>query len=264
MDKKFGFIGTGNMASVLIIGLIDSNFIKAENITCSDVLDEQLDKIKGIGVKTTKNNLEVVENSNVIFLCVKPNLISTVLEEIKNTVNKDKLIISIASGVKLSTLEVVDARIVRVMPNICCFVKETAAGFSMGKNTTEEDKKIVEEIFNSVGIAIAFDEDKLDAVTGLSGSGPAYFAFFIDSLAKAAEEEGLDRKSALKLASQTAIGTGKLILDSGMDPEEIIKRVSSPNGITVEGFKVLNNSNIVDILKETVKAAIRRSKELSK
>jgi len=265
MDEKFGFIGTGNMASALIRGLLDASITKSLNLISSDRDKEKLRAMeKERSIKTTTDNKRVVEFADIIFVCVKPDIIKPVLQEIKNIITRKKLVISIVAGIKLKTLETIDARIVRVMPNTPCFVQETAAGFAMGKNTTVKDKKTVEQIFNSIGTAFALDEELLDVVTGLSGSGPGFFALVIDALAKGAEEQGLDRKTALKLAAQTALGTGKLLLKSGMQPEELIKIVSSPQGTTVEGFKVLNNSNIVEVLKKTVAAATRRSRELGK
>jgi len=260
---KIGFIGAGNMAFALVKAIKSAGL--ASSIIASDISDERLDFIKEqTRIKTTKDNKEVLDNSDIIFLCVKPQVIDQVLDEIQGRV-KNKLIISIAAGVKLKKLESkLNAKSVRVMPNTPCLVGEMAAGFAVGKKVKEDDIALVEELLNSAGKAFLLKEKMLDAVTGLSGSGPAFIAYLLEGLIEGGVKQGLSRDVASELALQTALGTAKLLLESGMSTNELINMVSSPGGTTVAGRKVLENSNIKEILKKTVEAAAKRSRELGK
>ncbi|MBW2974885.1 pyrroline-5-carboxylate reductase [Candidatus Woesearchaeota archaeon] len=236
----------------------------AKSIIASDVNEERLDFIKKeLGINVTKDNRKVVKVSDIIFLAVKPQVISDVLDDIKDT---DKLVISIAAGVRLKALEekLKKAKVVRVMPNTPCLVGEMAAGFAVGKKVTDKEIKTVEEILNSAGKAFYLKEDMLDAVTGLSGSGPAFVARLIEGFIEGGIKSGLNRDIASELALQTFLGTSKLLIESGMSPDELVRMVSSPGGTTVAGREVLENSDVKDILVRTVKRAAERSKELSK
>lgn len=266
ISKKIGFIGAGKMAEALIKALIEKKIVRAVNIIASDISSARLAKIKKqTGINTAKNNKEVVKKSDVVFLAVKPQNMNSVLDEIKKIVRKEQMIVSIAAGIKLKTIEKkLNAKIVRVMPNTPCLVGEMAAGFSVGKKVTNSEKIIVDEILNSAGKAFLLTEKQLDAVTALSGSGPAFFAYFTDAMAKAAIKQGLNKDAAYELAFQTCKGTGKLLQETGLAPEELIKMVASPKGTTEAGLKVLNNSQIKKILQKTINAAVKRSKELGK
>ncbi|NQU98513.1 pyrroline-5-carboxylate reductase [Candidatus Woesearchaeota archaeon] len=262
MMTKLGFIGSGKMA----YALIQSMKSLSDNIISSDRSNERLEYVKdNAGIQITTDNIEVVKNSDVIFICVKPQDVKVVLEEIKEDIG-NKLIISIAGGIKLDFIEsiLVGKKVIRVMPNTPCLVGEMAAGYAVGKNVTEEDIELADKLLNSAGKAFLLEEKDLDAVTALSGSGPAFFAQYIVSMVDAAVEEGLDRKTAIKLACKTALGTGKLLLETNTSPEELIKMVSSPGGTTVAGLKVYKEENANEILKKVIKAAATRSRELGK
>ncbi len=262
MKYKIGFIGAGNMAFALIKAIKKAKL--ASSITVSDINKERLNFVKAQAkITTTRGNKEVLKSSDIIFLAVKPQVIDSVLNEIKDT---NKLIISIAAGVKLKHLEnkLKKARVVRVMPNTPCLVGEMAAGFAVGKKCKDNDIKIVEELLNSAGKAFYLKEELLDAVTGLSGSGPAFVARLIEAFVEAGKKQGLNKDIATELALQTFKGTAKLLQESGMTPEELIKIVSSPGGTTVAGREILESSNYKDIIIKTIEKATKRSKELGK
>lgn len=261
---KIGFIGAGKMAEALIKSILKTKI--SDNIIASDVNESRLKYIeKEIKIKTTKDNKEVVENSDIVFLAVKPQNMEEVLDEIKGTV-KEQLIVSIAAGIDLNYLEskLNGKRIIRIMPNTPCLVGEMAAGFSLGKNVNDSDVKIIEEILNSAGNALVLNEDMMDGVTALSGSGPAFIAYLLDAMIEGAVKQGLSKDAARELAFQTALGTGKLMKEHGLTPNELIDMVSSPNGTTVAGMEILKKSDVKDVLIKTIEAAAKRSKELGR
>jgi len=265
MNKSISFIGTGKMAAALISCIYKNNL--AKSIITSDHKEENLRKIKSkFRIKTTKNNTEAVRNSDIVFICVKPQDIDAVLNEIKNDV-KNQLIVSIAAGIKIKYIESVlgKKRIMRVMPNINCLVGEMAAGFSAGRYATKEDIKEVEKLLNSAGIAYFVKEELLDAVTAVGGgSAPAFFAYFIEAVAKEGIKNGLPEQIAYGLAAKAALGTGKFILEKKISPEEIIRMVASKKGTTVAGLKALKKHKVNKMIGKTIDAAIKRSKELGK
>lgn len=261
MNYKIGFIGAGKMAEALVKTILNNKI--TDNIVTSDIDNNRLSYIKKeLNIKTTNSNKEVLE-ADIIFLAVKPQVIDSVLDEIKET---NKLVVSIAAGITLGYLEskLKKARVVRVMPNTPCLVGEMAAGFSLGKKVEDEDVKIIEEILNSAGKAYLLEEELLDAVTALSGSGPAFIAYLLEGLIEAGIKEGLGKDIATELALQTCKGTAKLLQETGMTPKELIGMVSSPGGTTMEGMKVLKKSDITNTLNKTIEAATRRSKELGR
>ena len=257
-----GFIGTGNMATALIRSMKDDN-----RITSSDKNQEKLQKAnKELGIKTTKDNNEVAKNSEIIFLCAKPGDIKEILQEIEpNTENK--IIVSIAAGIKIKSIENIigkNKKIVRVMPNLNCAVAEMAAAFSCNKNIKSDEKQSIKNLLNNAGLALEVEEGKMDAVTALSGSGPAFIAYILDAFAEAAEKQGLSKEISYRLALQTLFGTAKLLKETGEKPESFIKRVASPKGTTEAGLNILEKSGIISIMEKTIGAAAKRSKELGK
>ena len=262
--KTTAFIGTGRMAAALISCICKSSV--SRNIIASDKNNINLARIKKqFKIKTTTDNKEAARNSDIVFICVKPQDIDAVLDEIKDVV-KNQLIVSIAAGIRLKHLEnkLKNKRIIRVMPNINCIAGEMAAGFSAGKYATKEDIKNVSGILNSAGIAFFMKEDLLDAVTGISGSGPAFFAYFIDAFVKAGVKNGLPRETVFKLACQTALGTGRLLMEKNLSPDKLIAMVASKKGTTVAGLDVLKKHKAKNILIKTIDAAVKRSKELGR
>ncbi len=266
-NKKIGFVGSGNMARALISGLILSNSTDPENIISSDVTNETISKVREkYHVKTTLNNTEVVEKSEVIIYATKPQILAEVLKETAQALNTSKLIISMAAGVPLAAIASgldKELRLIRVMPNICAFVKESATAIAAGEYATEDDISLATEIFNSVGKTVFIKENLLmDAVTGLSGSGPAFIFTIIDSLADAGVKMGLSRKHSLLLSTQTVLGSAKLLLDSGEHPGQLKDRVASPGGTTIAGIHTLEQGGLRTTLINAVETATERSKEL--
>ena len=262
MKYKIGFIGAGKMAEALISAILKSKLSKG--IIASDVNNKRLEYIKNkFKISVTANNKEIVDKSDIVVIAVKPQIIDDVLEEIKET---DKLIVSIAAGITIRHLEskLKNARVIRVMPNTPCLVGEMAAGFSKGSKVKDEDIFAVEEILNSAGKAFYLKEEMLDAVTALSGSGPAFIALLLEWMIEGAKKQGLKEEIAMDLAFQTALGTGKLLQETGMKPKELVDMVSSPGGTTVAGRKILENSDVREVLIKTIEAAAKKSKELGK
>lgn len=264
MQESIAFIGAGKMAAALISCIYKSNISKS--IIASDRNDKNLADIKKqFKIKTLKNNKEAVKNSDIVFICVKPQDIDNVLNEIKDTI-KNQLVVSIAAGIRLGYLEskLGNKRIIRAMPNINCLAGEMAAGFSAGRHATKKDINAVSKILNSAGIAFLLKEDLLDAVTAVSGSGPAFFAYFIKAFEEAGIKNKLPKEVASKLAVQTALGTGKLLMEKNLPPEELIAMVASKKGTTIAGLNVLKKHKARDILIKTINAAVKRSRELGK
>lgn len=261
---KIGFIGTGNMAAALIKSINSTN---SYSILSSDKDKSKLSNIeKELKIQTTLSNKAVAENSDIIFLCVKPKDIDNILYEIKE-LTQGKILVSITAGIKINSIEKVigkDKAIVRVMPNINCIVGEMAAAYSFNKNIKKEDKKIIHALLNTAGIAIEVEEENMDSVTALSGSGPAFVAYLINSFTIAAEKQGLNKETAYKLALQTFSGTSNMLKKTKTSPDELIKRVSSPGGTTIAGLEVLESSEIKKIISNAIAAAVNRSRELGK
>jgi pyrroline-5-carboxylate reductase len=266
--KKIGFIGAGNMAEALVKGLLSSGIFTKDQIIMSDVIQERLDLVSSLyGVKTTRENTGVVKFSDFVVLAVKPNLIQRVMDEINDFLTLKKVLISIAAGIPTSSI-MGDGRkikIIRVMPNTPALVLAGASVLYCGSSVTQEERKGVKRIFESIGIAyIVESEDILDAVTGLSGSGPAFVAIFIEALADGGVRMWLPRNMAIRLAAQTVYGTARMVLDGGIHPAELKDRVSSPSGTTIEGIKELEVRGFRGGVISAVEASARRSKELSK
>ena len=258
-----GFIGCGKMGCALIGSILKNTDHK---IIGSDRSEEYLKTVKNqFKIQTTTDNKELAKKSGIIFLSVKPQDMNTILAEIKPIVKK-QLIVSIAAGIPIKTITTAlnYNKVIRVMPNTPCLVGAMAAGYSIGKDVTKAEAGTIKEILSNAGMAVEVEEKHLDAITALSGSGPAFFAEFIRHFVNAAAEDGLPKEIALKLACQTALGTGKLLLEKNMLPEELIAMVSSPNGTTVAGLNVLEKMKIDSIIAHAYKAAVQRSRELGK
>jgi len=268
-DKKIGFIGSGNMAEALISGLVLSGAAKPENIICSDVSDTTLSDISDTyGVAVSPDNSEVARKSEIIIYATKPQVLGDVLKETAHMLDTSKLIISIAAGVPLAAIASglkKELRLIRVMPNICAFVKESATAIAAGAYATQEDIALATAIFNSVGKSVFIKENVLmDAFTGLSGSGPAYIFTIIDAMADAGVKMGLSRKDALFLSTQTVLGAAQLLLETGDHPGQLKDRVASPGGTAIAGIHTLEQGGLRTTLINAVESATKRSEELGK
>ncbi|KXA95388.1 hypothetical protein AKJ65_01900 [candidate division MSBL1 archaeon SCGC-AAA259E19] len=260
---KVSIIGCGNLGGSFTEGILKSGGLKPSEITVSDVDEKKIEKIGKLGVKTTTDNRRAVRESEVIFLAVKPDTVDDVLDGLE--ISEDKLLISLAAGVSTDFLrERTDARIIRVMPNICAGLTEMASAYATTESSTEEDEEFLENLLNQMGCAVKVDENLMDAVTGLSGSGPAYVLLVVKALKEAGEDLGISEGDSLKLAAQTVKGTGEWVLNSDETIDELIDRVCSPKGTTIEGVKVLKDEKIEESLKRAVRSAAERSQELSK
>ena len=264
--KAVGFIGTGNMGEALIAGILKAKFIRPDQVMVFDSDGERLRFIqKKYGIKKASGNRHLCSQSNPILLCVKPQSMKEVIEEISESLDASKLLISIAAGVPLYVIEAYarkQLRLIRVMPNIAVLVQEGASAIAPGNLATDADLKFAKDIFDCVGKSITINESLMDAVTGLSGSGPAYVFLIIEALAEAGVHLGMTRTEALMLATQTVMGSVKLLLETGEHPALLREKVTSPGGTTAAGLYKLEEGGLRKILIDAVKAAAQRAKEL--
>ena len=266
--KRVGFVGGGNMGEALIRGLLGANLVPADLMAATDVRTERTAQLtKQFGITAHADNARLVREADVVILAVKPQIMAGVLSEIAAAVTARHLLISIAAGVATSTIRTAlgkDARIIRVMPNTPALVLQGAAAVAKGKGLGPDDLAIAEEIFGAVGRVVVLDEELMDAVTGLSGSGPAYVAIVVESLADGGVKMGLDRATAMTLATQTVLGTAHLLLETGMHPGSLKDMVSSPGGTTIAGISALEEGGIRATFIRAVERATLRSRELGR
>jgi len=264
--SAIGFLGAGNMAGALILGLIQSEAVTPERILASDVKQERLTQLsKEYGIRVTLDNHALVRDSAVIVLSVKPQVVDKVLTVIGPDVRKDQLVISIAAGVPIAALEArlpQGTRVVRTMPNVAALALAGATAISAGTHATESDLRAARGMFEAVGRVVTLDESLLDAVTGLSGSGPAYVMLMIDALADGGVKVGLHRDTALLLAAQTVYGAAKLLLDTGDHPGRLKDMVTSPGGTAIAGLHTLESGGLRRTLIDAVEVATLRAGEL--
>lgn len=260
-----GFVGCGMMASAMMDGLIAKQVVESPaSIICSDIWQPSLDQAASKGITTTQSNEQVcTEAKDVIILAVKPNVVEDCCKDIVK-IPSTALIISIAAGVTLETLQkqLPGRRVVRVMPNTPCVVGEAASGFAMGVLCNDKDREIVKRIFGSVGLAHEIKEVLLNAVTGLSGSGPAYVYEFIEALADGGVRSGLPREVAMQLAAQTVKGAAEMVLQTGTHPGQLKDNVCSPGGTTIAGVEALEAGGFRSAAIQAVMAATKRSMQL--
>lgn len=265
-NRQVGFVGAGNMGEALIKGLLHGHLCRPEQITCSDIRPERLKIIKEAhGVKTTSSNSDVVKHSDIVILAVKPQILKQVVGDIGKYFEPSKLVISIAAGVAMDSIEYCakqELKLIRVMPNICVSVGEGISAIAAGKHATKEDMMVAKAIFESAGKSLFIEEYLLDAVTGLSGSGPAYIFLIIDALADGGVKVGLARSDALLLASQTVLGSAKMLIETGEHPGRLKDSVTSPGGTSIAGLHALEEGGVRTTLIKAVEVATERSKVL--
>jgi pyrroline-5-carboxylate reductase len=266
-NKTIAFIGAGNMGEALIRGLLAGQAIAASHIIATDVRAERRDfLVKTFGVRAIDDNIEAVKAADIVVLAVKPQQVGEVLAGFKSAMSSEKLVISIAAGVTAARIERElgeGTRVMRVMPNTPALVGAGAAGVAKGAHATEDDQATAELILGAVGISVRVEEKFIDAVTALSGSGPAYVFYVTEAMTKAGVAAGLDETLAKKLARQTVYGAAKLLVESGEQPETLRRKVTSPGGTTEAALKVMTDRKLVDIFAEAMQAAEKRSRELS-
>lgn len=266
IDQRIGFLGAGQMATALSKGFVRANLVPVEQVLAYDPLAAAADKFGSDlpGAKLLPSNRDVVTGADVIFLAVKPQIMSAVLAEALPHVTKNKLFVSVAAGITIERLsnELKTKRIIRVMPNTPCLVGQGASAYSMARDATPADAQLVESLLRAVGIAFPLDEKQLDAVTGLSGSGPAYVYAMIEALSDGGVRAGLPRNVATALAAQTVRGAAEMVLATGEHPGVLKDRVASPGGTTIAGLHVLEDRAVRGALMSAVVAATEKSKEL--
>lgn len=264
--KRLGFLGAGNMAAALIKGLLHGKVMPADRIVASDVKAERLEQLQAAhGIWTTTDNHALLRDSDVVVLAVKPQVIDKVLTEVGGDIRPDQLVVSVAAGVPVEALEgrlPKGSRVVRAMPNTPATVQAGATAIAGGAHASADDLRIARELFEAVGRVVVLDETLLDAVTGLSGSGPAYVMLIIEALADGGVKVGLHRDTALLLAAQTVFGSAKLLLETGEHPGRLKDMVTSPGGTAIAGLHTLESGALRKTLIDAVEAATKRSVEL--
>lgn len=263
---KIGFLGAGKMAGALAQGFLNAKLVKANQLFAADPFEAARKAFAaGTGAKTFAGNLDVAKSANVLFIATKPDQVAAALAEISGAFTKNHLVISIAAGVTLAKLEAAlpaGARVIRVMPNTPALVGAGASGFALGKNATAADGELAKKLLSAVGVAMLVKESLLDAVTGLSGSGPAYVYQFIEALSDGGVAAGLPRDVATKLAAQTVLGGAKMVLETGVHPGALKDQVTSPGGTTIEGIHELEKGKLRATVMSAVRAATDKSKKL--
>ena len=266
--KKISIIGGGNMGEVIAAGIVSTGLVPATDLTVTDVVIDRLDYLKNkYAIAVATDNKAAVKTADIVILAVKPQAMGNALSELAPAVTKAKLMISIAAGIPTSFIEGYlkkGTRVIRVMPNTPALIGEGAAALAVGMAASEADLALARKIFDSVGLTVTVNEDLMDAVTGLSGSGPAYGFIIIEALSDAGVKMGLSRDTALKLAAQTMAGAAKLCLKGDRHPGQLKDMVTSPGGTTIAGIKALEEGKLRATLMEAVEAATLRSKELGK
>jgi pyrroline-5-carboxylate reductase len=267
VEQAIGFIGAGQMARALAAGFVRAGLISSQQVWASDPMPGSREAFAAevAGAQVGEDNTLVAKNARVLFLAVKPQQMEAVLATLRNVVTADHLIVSIAAGVTLARLAAGLGslpKLVRVMPNTPCLVGQSAAGYCLGANATAADATLVSQLLRSVGQAFPLEEKLLDAVTGLSGSGPAYVYLMIEALSDGGVLCGLPRNVALALAAQTVLGGAQMVLSTGEHPAVLKDRVASPGGTTIAGIQELEERGLRGALIAAVQAATHRSAEL--
>lgn len=264
---KVGFIGLGNMATAIVGGMLQKKMVEPENVIGSDATTAAMEKIQAkFGIITVKSNAEVAKTADVLFLAVKPIFLGDVIDEIKDVVREETIIVSIAAGRNMQFLK--DAfggekrKIVRCMPNTPALVLEGCTGVCTDENVTEEELNTVLGLLRSFGVASVVPERLMDVVVGVSGSSPAYVFMFIEAMADEAVAEGMPRKQAYEFAAQAVMGSAKMVLETGMHPGELKDMVCSPGGTTIQAVKVLEEKGMRAAVMDAMEACIEKSRNM--
>lgn len=267
VDKRVLILGAGNMGSALLGGIRRANLVTAENIIITGQRPDYLENLASRwGVQWMTDNAAAVKVSDIVIICLKPQTTGKVLSEIAGDLNSEHVLISIVAGITTSYISKCIGQhnpVVRVMPNIAARVDEGASAISLGKHASEAHKEIASSIFKAVGRVVFVREDLLDAVTGLSGSGPAYIYMVIEALSDGGVKMGLPRDIAMELAAQTVLGAARLIQETGVHPAVLRDQVLTPGGTTIAAVHDLEEKGLRSMLISAVETATKRSKELS-
>lgn len=265
--KKVAIIGGGKMGGILARGMITRKLLAPQNITVTDIEPERLEELRSaLKLRVTGDNAEAVKGADIVVLAVKPQNFPETLKGIRRVANASKVFISIAAGVTTDSIEKLltrKPRVLRVMPNVAALAGEGAAAVARGHYARKDDVRYALAMLGAVGLAVEVEEKLMDAVTGLSGSGPAYCFVIIEALADAGVQLGLSRDLAEKLAAQTMLGAARLCLQENQHPARLKNMVTSPGGTTAAGLRVLEEGKIRATLTGAVEAAAKRAKELA-
>jgi pyrroline-5-carboxylate reductase len=265
---SIGFLGAGKMATALAKGFIRAGLFTPKQVMASDPVESaRVSFSHETGAKTTPDNVPLVKFADVLVLAVKPDHVSGALADIRDHFTRRHLLISIAAGVPLAKLEAgltPNPRLIRVMPNTPALVSASATAFALGKSALPKDGALAQKLFSAVGLAFQVKEALLDAVTGLSGSGPAYGYMFIEALSDGGVAAGLPRDIATKLAAQTVMGSAKMVLETGLHPGALKDMVTSPGGTTIEGLHELEKGKMRGTVISAVRAAAEKSRKLGR
>ncbi len=265
IEKTIGFLGAGSMAEALIRGLLRGH-AGADRILASGPRAERMAELAGrYAIETSVDNKRLVASADIVVLSVKPQIMRKVLDEVSEHMRPDALVISIAAGIPIAAIEQrlrPGTRVIRTMPNTPALVDAAATAISRGGHATEADLEDARKIFDAVGITVILDEAQLDAVTGLSGSGPAYIFLILEALSDAGVKVGLSRRTSTLLAAQTVLGSAKLLLETNEHPGRLKDMVTSPGGTAITGLHTLEHGGVRTTLMDAVEAATKRSHEL--
>lgn len=263
---RLAFVGGGNMAEAMLRGLLASALVAPEQVLVSNVSEERLAYLREtFRIRTAASNAEAVRQADLIVLAVKPQVLDRVLDGLVDVVTQNMLLVSIAGGIPISRIAQKfprPIRIIRAMPNTPALVQEAMSALAPGAHATHQDLETARQLFEAVGRVVILDEALLDAVTGLSGSGPAYIFVVIEALADAGVKVGLSRDVAQLLAAQTVRGAARMVLETGKHPGQLKDMVASPGGTTIAGLHALEQGMLRAALINAVEAATRRSREL--
>ena len=266
--KRIAVIGAGNMGGALLKGMLRMPWARPESFIVSDTDETKLKALsKELRIKATTSNAKAIKGADVILLAVKPQMLDQVLEEIKGGLSQKQIIISVIAGVRTDHIASAVGKkmsVIRAMPNISALVGESATAMSAGKHSTKNDAKLAREILESVGTVVDVQEHLMDAVTGLSGSGPMYVFLIAEGLSDAGVKVGLSRQTASALAVQTLLGAAKMMKETGKHPAELKDLVTSPGGTSISALHSLEKSGLKASLIDAVEAATKRSVELGK
>lgn len=264
-SRTIGFIGAGNMAEAMLRGLLRGNDFAPAQVSASGPRQERVQELRDkYGINATTDN-HVPASAEIVVLSVKPQIMSRVLDEVGKTISPDAMVISIAAGVPVSAIQsrlASGMRVIRAMPNTPALVDAAATAIAGGEHASESDLADAKRIFDAIGLTVILDESQLDAVTGLSGSGPAYVFLILEALSDAGVKVGLSRRTAQLLAAQTLLGSAKMLLETNEHPGRLKDMVTSPGGTAITGLHTLEHGGVRTTLMNAVEAATRRSREL--
>lgn len=266
-EKMIGFIGGGNMASAIIGGLLSSGLSDREHVIASDKSEASVERLKeSFGIRACSENTEVSSAADILFLAVKPDVFKLVIPEIRDSLKKEAVVVSIAAGQSIAKVEAAFERpvkLIRVIPNTPALVGASMSALCRNELVTEEELEVVYKLFCSFGEAEVIPEKLMDAVVGISGSSPAYVYMIIEAMADAAVADGMPRAQAYKFAAQAVLGSAKMVLETGKHPGELKDMVCSPGGTTIEAVAVLEKMGLRSAVIEGQRACVRKSREMS-